>query len=365
MMNKTIKIIKLKDIGYNDYFENSYVSMAKSGLSPARVIAEHKGWYILRNETAELSAKITGKMIYTASSREDFPAVGDWVLINLLDGEQAIIRTILPRKTVLARKTAGKSDTQIIAANIDIAFIIQSPDRDYNLNRFERYLSLVESRDIKPIIILNKTDLISESDLEIKLLEIKTRFNYTDIYGTSMVTGNGIPAFKESIKPGLTYCFIGSSGVGKSSIINMLAGKDLIKIGEISSHTQRGKHITTHRELFILDNGGLLIDNPGMREIGVLDSEIGIKNVFSEIYALAKECKYSDCTHTNEPGCVVVIAANSGALDKDQYDNYIKLVKENEYYSMTKFEKREKDREFGKFIKTAKKQIKHIKPYKY
>jgi ribosome biogenesis GTPase len=360
-MNKNIKKINLKDIGYNDFFENSYISIANSNLSPARIIAEHKGLYILRNEISEFSAKITGKMMFTASTREDFPAVGDWVLIKILNGEQAIIHEILPRKTVLARKSAGKSDTQIIASNIDTAFIIQSPDRDYNLNRFERYLSLVESGNIKPVIVLNKTDLISKSDLEIRLSEIKNRFKNIDVYVTSIVTGKGISDFKKSIKQGFTYCFIGSSGVGKSSIINMLAGKNLIKTGEISSHTNKGKHITSHRELFILENGGLLIDNPGMREIGVLDSEIGIKNVFSEIYELSKKCKFLDCTHINEPGCAVLMATQSGALDKHKYDNYIKLLKENEYHSMTKLEKREKYRKFDKFIKTAKKQIKKYK----
>lgn len=356
-MNKNIKKINLKDLGYNDFFESSCVSMVNRNLYPARIIAEHKGFYILRNETSVFSAKITGKMMFAASSREDFPAVGDWVLIKILDGEQAIIHEILPRKTVLARKSAGKSDAQIIASNIDTAFIIQSPDRDYNLNRFERYLSLVESGNIKSVIVLNKTDLISESDLEIRLSEIKNRFKNIDIYVTSIVTGKGISDFKKSIKQGFTYCFIGSSGVGKSSIINMLAGKNLIKTGEIDSHANRGKHITAHRELFILENGGLLIDNPGMREIGVLDSETGIKNVFSEIYELSKKCQFLDCTHINEPGCAVLMAINSCALDKDKYDNYIKLLKENEYNTMTKFEKREKHRKFDKLVKTAKKQI--------
>ena len=360
-MDKIIKKIKLKDIGYSDFFEYNRKSTADNNLTPARIIAEHKELYILRNESSEFSAKITGKLMFTASSREDYPAVGDWVLIIVLDKKQAIIREILPRKTVLIRKAVGKSDSQIIASNIDTAFIIQSPDRDYNLNRFERYLSLAKSGNIKPVIVLNKTDLISESDLEKKLAEIKARFKNTDIYTTSTITGKGIADFKKNIKQGITYCFIGSSGVGKSSIINMLVGENLIKTGEISSYTNRGKHITAHRELFILENGGLLIDNPGMREIGLLDSEVGIKNVFSEIHGLSKKCKFSNCTHINEPKCAVLAAINSGTLDKNKYENYIKLLKENEYNTMTKLEKREKDRKFGKFIKTAKKQIKRYK----
>lgn len=345
-MDKTIKKIKLQDIGYSDFFEDNRNSTVDNNLTPARIIAEHKGLYILRNETSEFSAKITGKMMFTASSIEDYPAVGDWVLITIVDVGQVIIRELLPRKTVLIRKSAGKSDTQIIASNIDIAFIIQSPDRDYNLNRFERYLSLAESGNIKPVIVLNKTDLISASDIEIKLDELKTRFKNTDIYTTSTVTGKGIVDFKKNIKPGVTYCFIGSSGVGKSSIINMLISENLIKTGEISSYTNRGKHITTHRELFVLESGGLLIDNPGMREIGVVDSEAGIKNVFSEFHDLSKKCKFSNCTHMNEPNCAILEAINSGTLDKDKYDNYINLLKENEYNTLTKLEKREKDRKF-------------------
>ena len=360
-MDKTIKKLKLKDIGYSDFFEDNRKSTVDNTLTPARIISEHKELYVLRNETSELSAKITGKMMFTALSREDYPAVGDWVLITILDKKQAIIREILPRKTVLIRKSASRSATQIIASNIDTAFIIQSPDRDYNLNRFERYLSLAESGNIKPVIVLNKTDLISESDLELKLDELKTRFKNTDIYAISTVTGKGRADFKRNIKLGVTYCFIGSSGVGKSSIINMLIGENLIKTGEISSYTNRGKHVTSHRELFILEKGGLLIDNPGMREIGVLDSEAGIQNVFSEIHDLSIKCKFSNCTHINEPSCAILGAINSGMLDKDKYDNYIKLLKENEYNTMTKFEKRKEDYKFGKFIKTAKKQKKKYK----
>lgn len=357
-MNKIIKKIKLKDLGYNDYFENNYSSIVPKNLILARIISEHKGLYILRDETHEFSAKITGKMRFTALSREDYPAIGDWVLTKKKDDKNAVIQEILPRKTVLQRKVVGKSELQIISSNIDIAFIVQSTDRDYSLNRFERYLSLVKSGNIKPVIVLNKIDLISDIELEIKVSEIKTRFHNIDVYITSIITGKGIDDLKSSIKKGLTYCFIGSSGVGKSSIINALMGNDLIETGEIGSYANRGKHITSSREVFILESGGLLIDTPGMREIGILDSDTGIKDTFFEIYEMSKECKFSNCKHINEPSCAVLEAVNSGDLDKDRYDNYIKLLKENEYNTMTKAKKREKDRNFGKFIKTSKKEIK-------
>jgi ribosome biogenesis GTPase len=361
IMKKDIRKINLEDIGYSEFFDSNRKNKGDKTLTPARIIAEHKELYILRNETSELSAKITGKMIFTASAREDYPTVGDWVLITVLDKEQARIHEILSRKTVLMRKSVNSSDKQLIASNIDVALIMQSPDRDYNLNRFERYITLAESENIKPVIILNKTDLLSKTELDTKIIEIKKRFENIEIYTTSIITGNGISDLKNNIKKGLTYCFLGSSGVGKSSILNIILGKNLIKTAEISSYTNRGKHITTHRELFILENGGILIDNPGMREIGVLDSETGIKSVFSEIYELSKECKFSDCYHISEPGCAVLKAISSGRLDKSKYANYIKLVKENEYNTLTKLEKREKDRKFGQFIKTAKKQMKKYK----
>ena len=348
--------IKLEDLGYSSFFENSRNSSSSRNLSPARIIAEHKESYILKNERSDFSAKVTGKMMFSATTREDYPAVGDWVLVNLINVGQAVIHEILPRKTVLARKSAGKSDSQIIAANIDTAFVIQSPDRDYNLNRFERYFSIATTEGITPKLVLNKTDLLSETELEIIMSELHERFKDIPIYATSTIAGSGIADLKTSIRNGTTYCFLGSSGVGKSSIINILIGKDMIKTGEISFRTNRGKHVTTHRELFILETGGLLIDNPGMREVGLVDSEQGINTIFSEIDELSTNCKFLDCAHIHEPGCAILQAIESGDFDEEKYNNYIKLSKENEYNTMSKFVKREKDRQFGKFIKNAKKQ---------
>jgi len=364
-MGEVIKKIKLEDLGYSDFFENNRESVMNSDLVPARIIAEHKQLYIVRNEKSVFSAKTTGKMIFEALSREDYPAVGDWVLIKVLSKDQAHIYEILPRKTLLKRKSASGSEAQIIASNIDIACVVQALDRDYNLNRFERYFALAKSAKIKPVIVLNKTDLVSDIELEKILCEIKNRFKDTDVYTTSAVTGFGIADFVKAINKGRTYCFLGSSGVGKSSIINALIGESLIRTGEISCHTNKGKHITTHRELFILECGGLLIDNPGLREVGLLDSSVGVEDVFSDIYDLSKNCRFPNCTHQHEPGCVVLDAVKTGTLDNKKYKNYIQLLKEDEYNSMTALEKREKDRNFGQFIKTAKKQFKKYKPDKY
>ena len=273
-MDEIIKKIKLEDLGFSEYFEHDSGSIADRDLTPARVISEHKELYLVRNESSVLSGRITGKMMFHACSREDYPAVGDWVLIKVLSKDQAHIYEILSRKTVLKRKSAGESESQVLASNIDTAFVVQAPGRDYNLNRFERYFALAKSEKVEPVIILNKTDLVSNVDLEAMLSEIKNRFKNAAVYATSAVTSAGIMDFKGAIKKGSTYCFIGSYGVGKSSLINALMGEGLMRTGEISPHANRGRHITTHRELFILESGGMLIDTPGLREIGMLDSSV-------------------------------------------------------------------------------------------
>jgi ribosome biogenesis GTPase len=372
-MNGEIKKIKIEDLGYDALFESSRHKLKLDGFSVARVVIEYRGAYKVRSANGEYLAKITGKQMFSASSREDYPAVGDWVAITELNAERAVIHGVLPRRTIIKRrygdrnKAGEKNETQIIAANIDVAFVVESVGRDYNLNRFERYFAIANDGGVKPAIVLNKIDLISKEELDLKMAQLKNRFSDIDIILTSAITNEGLNELKARISRGKTYCFLGSSGVGKSSLINKLLGENIIRTEDISFATGKGKHTTTNREMYFLpalrslgegaENGGIVIDNPGMREVGITDVGAGIDSLFDEITILAKQCKYIDCTHTNEPGCEVLLALRSGKLDEDKYSNYIGLKREAEYYGMTELEKREKDRKFGKFVKKAKKEL--------
>ena len=347
--------LKLEDLGYGPFFE---YARQIDNLPVARVIAEHREAYRVKNTAGEYLAKITGKQIFNATSRQDYPAVGDWVTITDLGEHQAVIGRVLPRKTIIKRKYSGKNQIQIIAANIDVAFIIESVDRDFSLNRFERYIAIARDGGIQPAIILNKIDLLSKEELQSRTDQVKNRFGDMDFIPTSTLSHEGLDALKAYIAKGKTYCFLGSSGAGKSSLINKLIGQDLIKTNEISIRSDRGKHTTTGRQMYFPRDGGIVIDNPGMREVSMTEVGDGINSLSDQITSLALQCKYPDCTHIHEPGCAVLAAVNSGQLDKDQYTNYISLKKEAEYYEMTELHKKKKDSNFGKFVKKAKDQLK-------
>lgn len=353
---------ELKKLGYDSFFESNRTALQLDGSSVARVIAEHKGAYRVRNANGEFLAKITGKQMFHATSRADYPAVGDWVAMEELGAEQAVIRAVLPRRTVIQRKRGNRNDVQIIAANIDVALVVESIDRDYNLNRFERYFAIARETGVRPAILLNKVDLIPQDELNLMLAEIRERFQDIDVISTSTVTNTGLDELRAYIQAGKTYCFLGSSGVGKSSLINRLLGEDVIRTATIDPYSGRGKHATTNREMYFLGNGGIVIDNPGMREVGMTDTETGVDTLFDDILELARKCRYSNCTHVGEPGCAVRAGITTGALDEKRYTNYMNLRKETKYFELTKLEKREKDHKFGKFLKTAKKDIKQYKP---
>lgn len=351
----------IEDLGYEACFESDRARLGWDGFQMARVVAEQRGGYRVKSGSGDYLAKITGKRIFEAVSRADYPAVGDWVALTVLDEEKAVIQGIVPRKTVIRRKRVGKNETQTIAANIDVAFVVESMDRDYSLNRFERYFSLVRDGGAKCAIVLNKADLLSPEESGLRIREIKGRFPDVDVISTSARNATGLDELRRYIEKGKTYCFLGSSGVGKSSLINQLIGGDTIKVGDIGVHAGRGKHVTTAREMYFLENGGMVIDNPGMREIGMIEADAGVKDAFDDIIALALQCRFSDCTHAEEPGCAVAGAVRSGALSSERYANYMSLKKETGYFGMTEREKKNKSRQFGKFIRKAQEDLKRFK----
>ena len=322
----------------------------------ARIIAEHKERYVILTESGPVSAEITGNMRYTATQREDFPAVGDVVGYQMMDAYTAIIFSILPRKTLLKRKAVGKAgEAQVIAANIDLAFILQAAGHDFNLKRLERYLTACHSAGIRPCVVLTKTDLISQEEQEDLVAKIQNRVHGEKVIAISSQSGQGIGQIQEMLTPDLTCCFLGSSGVGKSTLINRLAGQPVMETREISVSTAKGKHTTSHRELILLPSGCALIDTPGMRDLGMTDDNAGMDVVFEEIASLGQECRFSDCTHQGEPGCAVMAAVEARDIPPGVLDNYLKLKREQQHYASSVQEKRQKDREFGKMVNEVKK----------
>lgn len=346
----------LEDLGYHDELEEYRLKNGLGDFAIGRVIAEHKERYIIKNADNEFEAEITGNLRYSAQERTDYPAVGDWVAFSIFDETKGLIHAIFPRHSLLERKAVGKtSDKQIIAANIDYALIIQAVDRDFNINRLERYLTLCYTSNVRPIIVLNKIDLITAQELSEKLAQIDERVTDVPVLAISNQTRQGYDGLKSVLLNGKTYCLLGSSGVGKSTLLNTLSDSTLMQTKTISAHSDRGRHATTHRELHLLESGGILIDNPGMREVGMADFSAGISSTFDHIVALSGSCKYKNCTHTNEPGCSVRVALEKGELDFSGYENYLKMEKEKEHFEMSLVDKRKRDRAFGKLMKDYKK----------
>ena len=342
----------LEELGYNVELENYRKDHNLDSFAVGRVISEHKERYIVKNTEKEYEAEIIGNLRFSAHNRSDFPAVGDWVAISEYDDDKVLIHKVFPRKTIIERQAVGKQDDkQIIATNIDSAFILQAVDRDFSINRIERYLTISKKSNVKPIIILNKIDLVNDVELIKLITPIRERIIEVPIFAISNKSQEGIDKLKEIIENGKTYCLLGSSGVGKSTLLNNLLGKQLMRTSAISISSSRGKHVTSHRELQVLENGGILIDNPGMREIGIADSTDGLETTFETIVELSKNCRFNDCTHTSEIDCAVVAAIERGDINKLSYENYLKMVREKDHYESTIAERRKKDKDFGKMVK--------------
>jgi ribosome biogenesis GTPase len=346
----------LEELGYTEELENYRIDQNLNSFEVGRVISEHKERYVVKTTDKEYDGEIIGNLRFSAQSRSDFPAVGDWVAISIYNDDKVLIHAVFPRKTSVERLAVGKhGEKQIIAANIDYAFIVQAVDRDFNINRIERYLTICNTSNVKPIILLSKIDLIKDVELSKLTTAIRERVKQVPVITMSNESQEGIESLKERIKKGQTYCLLGSSGVGKSTLVNNLSGKEMMKTNTISTSSNKGRHITSHRELVILENGGILIDNPGMREVGIADSTDGLEITFNTIIELSENCKFKDCTHTTEIDCAVLAAVERGEIDQSSYENYLKMDREKAHFESTVAEKRKKDKSFGKMVKIYKK----------
>ncbi|MBX2991034.1 MAG: ribosome small subunit-dependent GTPase A [Bacteroidetes bacterium] len=345
--------------GYTDTIAAHARQFLEQGFSIARVIEENRESYIVKTSTHEMPAEISGKLRFTAESRENFPAVGDWVAVNTFDDEtQAIIHAVLPRETLIARKSASqRTEIQLIAANVDIIFIVQGLDHNFNSRRLERYLVVAHESGATPVILLSKADLLSPQELQSCKKEASDVSAGAEVIAYSAETGEGLDAIKRHITEGVTtICLVGSSGVGKSTLINTLSGENLLETGSVREDDSRGRHTTARRQMVFLPGGGILIDTPGMRELGLWHAESSLDQTFPEIADLAEGCKFSDCTHRHEPECAVRAAAEQGALDPDRFAGYLKLRKEadrmNERTTVAgMLERKRKDKILSKAVK--------------
>ena len=323
---------RLEELGWGRNLEEEFTSFREDGFSPGRIISQHRTGYGLVAADGEYYAEVTGRLLHMALSPAELPVVGDWVASILRPGEDsATIVEVLPRRTWLSRQAAGeRTEEQIIAANLDTVFIVTDLGNDYNPRRLERYLTLVSTGGAEAVILLNKSDLADDSG--VLLDETRSLFEQTEVLALSALHGEGIEAIRERILSGTTGALVGSSGVGKSTLINRLTGSDLLETREVRAGDGKGLHTTSRRELFILPDGGMLIDTPGMREVQLWADEESLSGAFPEIDELSEACRFRDCAHEAEPGCAVTAAVDAGTIPLERLLSYRKQQKEIDWH---------------------------------
>jgi ribosome biogenesis GTPase len=340
----------LQNLGYDSQLDTFIQSHDLADFEIGRVIRESKQKYIIKTQLGNFNGQISGKLMHEAKSRADYPAVGDWVAIKQMEEREAIIHEILPRKTIIERQAIGRfGKKQTIAANVDTAFVLQDITHDFNLNRLDRLIAIGFASKIQPVVILTKIDVEEKSELADKAAQIKKRFTDIPILFLSNKSMEGFSAIQQLIEYGKTYCFIGASGAGKSTLINNLVGEKVMLTKSLREKSNKGQHTTSHRELFILKDSGILIDTPGMRELGIAESYKTLEATFEIIFTLSESCKYSDCTHLIEPGCAVRLALENNEIDQSYYDNFHKMKEEQNQFELNK--KGIKDKKMIKKIK--------------
>lgn len=320
----------LLKFGWNESLEAALNERAGNGFLPGKIISEERGGYRIQvSENQTWHGELPGKFLHFVDSKLDYPATGDWVLYSVMNQGEALVQEVLPRKSCLYRRAAGeRAEEQILACNVDYAFIVTSLNQDLNWNRLERYITLITTGGVEPILVLTKLDLATNADEDIRLA--KERLKITT-HAVSAFTDTGLAELKNYFAVGKSAVLLGSSGVGKSTLTNYFLGSNLAKTQDIREGDDKGKHTTTSRNLFVLPTGGMLIDTPGMREIQLLDHEEGIEEAFQDIEDLKLRCKFSDCQHKKEPGCAILAGLADGTLDDGRYASYLKLLREAEF----------------------------------
>jgi ribosome biogenesis GTPase len=349
----------LEQLGYDEWFDDKRKEFPKDDFSIARIVEVNRNNYKVSNGQDAIFAELSGKFLFDAANTLDFPTVGDWVVVQYFDDYSlAIIHHILPRKSLLKRKDPGKAvEFQLIAANIDYALIMQSVDSNFNLNRLERYFVMINESKIQPIVVLSKTDLISTDELSEINDQIRKFNSKYLVLPISNVSNQGITTLQNALESGKTYCLLGSSGVGKTTLLNKLLGEELFKVNEVREKDSKGRHTSTRRQLIRLEAGSIFIDTPGMRELGNFAVDTGLEETFHEIASYSSQCRFNNCTHTHEEGCAVIGAVEQGIIDEERYKNFLRIQKESAYYEMSYLDKRKRDKAFGKMVKNYKKRI--------
>lgn len=338
------RAMDLAALGWTPDVQATFAPHAAAGLVPARVVLEHQHLYRVQTAQAEILAGVAGGIRHRAAGRPDFPVVGDWVALRPAgEGRRAVIQAILPRRSKFSRKVAGETSAeQVVAANIDTVFIVMGLDGDYSVRRVERYLITAWDGGATPVIVLNKTDVCA--DVPWAVADVQRVAAGVPVLAISTKYDSSLGPLEPYLEAGRTVALLGSSGVGKSTIVNRLVGRDVQRTREVRESDQRGRHTTTHRQLIALPGGALLIDTPGMRELQLWDGEAGVRAVFEDIEALAAGCRFTDCRHDTEPACAVKLAVDAGSVSADRLASYHTLQRERRYVASRVDEKVAADR---------------------
>ncbi|MDX6504152.1 MAG: ribosome biosis GTPase / thiamine phosphate phosphatase [Gaiellaceae bacterium] len=319
----------LEAYGWSDELQKEFEPLAERGLVPARVSVQQRGILTLVTAEGELPATLSGKF-FREAAQGDHPVAGDWVGVAVQPDGSGVIQALVPRRAAFVRRAAGTGATdQVVAANADTALLVAALTRDLNLRRLERYLALAWTSGSDPVVVLTKADLAE--DLDAQVAEVRAITPGVPVLVVSAVDGRGLDDLRAVLSPGKTAVLLGSSGAGKSTLVNVLAGTERMATQETRPHDERGRHTTTHRELILLPSGAILLDTPGMRELGVVESLDGLTDAFADIDELARQCKFNDCAHETEPGCAIRAALADGTLSQERYDSYVKLERERAY----------------------------------